>query len=220
MPVKQFAEKEEPLEQYPDADIDVNQVVKGRIFWHIGIASACHLLVVNAMITHVMPYLNTTGIARSVSSIVASIIPLISILGRLSFGWFGDRFDKRRIMATGFAFLCVSMLLFNSIASTGIWLIVPFVILCGFGYGGPIPILPGLIREYFGRERLGTILGFITGIMMIGSIIGPPMAGWIFDTFDSYRGAWFACAGVAAVGLITILTIPAKSDGSKLAHSV
>jgi MCP family monocarboxylic acid transporter-like MFS transporter 10 len=148
------------------------------------------------------------------------MIPIVSILGRLSFGWFGDRFDKRRTMATGFALLCVSMLLFNAVASTGRWLIIPFIILCGFGYGGPIPLLAGIIREYFGRKRLGTILGFIMGITLIGSIVGPPMAGWIFDTSGSYRGAWLACAGIAAAGLISIVTIPAKSDESKLAHSV
>jgi MFS transporter, OFA family, oxalate/formate antiporter len=218
--VEQPSEKDRLIEQDPDADIDVKQVVKGRIFWHIGIASACHLLVVNAMITHVMPYLNTAGIARSLSSMVASMIPIVSILGRLSFGWFGDRFDKRRTMATGFALLCVSMLLFNAVASTGFWLLVPFIILCGFGYGGPIPLLAGIIREYFGRKRLGTILGFIMGITLIGSIVGPPMAGWIFDIFGSYRVAWLACAGITAAGLISILTIPSKSNEMKAAHSV
>jgi sugar phosphate permease len=211
---------EEEVKEIPDADIDVKQVVKGSIFWHIGIASTCHLLVVNAMITHIMPYLRTAGIERSLSSLVASIIPITSILGRLSFGWFGDRFDKRWVMASGFALLSISMLVFNSVASTGIWLIVPFIILCGFGYGGPIPLVAAVIREYFGRRRLGTILGFVMGVTMFGSMVGPPLAGWIFDTFDSYRGAWFACAGIAAVSLISIITIPSKSNAIKTAHSV
>ena len=219
MSVEQASEKDIVIKQDPDADIDVKQVVKGSIFWHIGIASACHLFVVNAMVTHVMPYLRTVGIERSLSSMVASIIPVISILGRLSFGWFGDRFDKRWVMAIGFALLSISMFLFNAIAGAVLWLIVPFVILCGFGYGGPIPLLAAIIREYFGRKRLGTILGFIMGITLIGSIIGPPMAGWIFDTFGSYRDAWFACAGIAAVGMISLITIPSKSDAIKLAHN-
>ncbi|MEJ2739045.1 MAG: MFS transporter [Dehalococcoidia bacterium] len=219
-PVDHASETDRPIEQDSDADIDVKQVVKGRIFWQIGIAAACHLLVVNAMITHVMPYLNTTGIARSLSSLVASTIPVVSILGRLSFGWFGDRFDKRWTMAAGFALLSISMLLFNAVASTGRWLIIPFIILCGFGYGGPIPLLAGIVREYFGRKRLGTILGFVMGVMLLGSIIGPPMAGWIFDTSGSYRGAWLACAGIAAAGLISIVTIPAKNDEIKTSYSV
>ena len=211
---------EEETEEDPVDDIDVKQVVKGSIFWHISIASTCHLLVVNAMITHIMPYLRTAGIERSLSSMIASIIPIISILGRLSFGWFGDRFDKRWVMASGFALLSISMLLFNAVASTGIWLIVPFIILCGFGYGGPIPLVAAVIREYFGRKNLGTILGFVMGITMFGSIVGPPMAGWIFDTFGSYRGAWLACVGFAAVSVISIITIPSKSDTIKASHSV
>jgi MFS family permease len=219
-PEEQASEENIFTDQDPDADVDVKQVVKGSVFWHLAIASACHLFVVNAVITHLMTYLRTIGIDRSISSMVTSTIPIISILGRLSFGWLGDRFDKRWVMATGFFFLLASMLLFNSLASAGVWLIVPFVILCGFGYGGPIPVIPAVIREYFGRARLGTILGFVLGITMLGSMMGPPLAGWIFDTFGNYRSAWFACAGIAAAGFISLITIPRISDFKKTAHSV
>ena len=212
--------EEDALLQVPDVDIDVKKVVKGSIFWHLGIASACHIFVVNAVITHVMTYLRTVGIERSLSSMVTSIIPIISIFGRLSFGWLGDRFDKRWVMATGYILLLASMLLFNAVASTGVWLIMPFMIFCGLGYGGPIPVIPAILRDYFGRARLGTILGFVLGITMLGSIMGPPMAGWIFDTFDSYRGAWFVCAGIVAIGFISLITTPRKTDTIKAAYSV
>jgi MFS family permease len=94
------------------------------------------------------------------------------------------------------------------------------MILCGLGYGGPIPVIPAIVRDYFGRARLGTILGFVLGITMLGSIMGPPLAGWIFDTFDSYRSAWFACAGIVAIGLISLITTPPKTDATKASLSV
>jgi sugar phosphate permease len=195
----------------PDIDIEVKQVIKKRIFWFIGIASACHLLIVNAVVTHVMTYLGTAGIARASSSIVASAIPIISIAGRLSFGWFGDRFDKRWVMVAGYLFLCTGLLIFNGIASTGTWLLFLFIIFFGLGYGGPIPIVPAILREYFGRAHLGTLIGFILGITMVGSIIGPPLAGWFFDTFHSYKGAWFTCAGIAVIGIICLASIPSAN---------
>ena len=219
-PIEQPSEEDISLQQVPDADIDVKKVVKGSVFWHLGIASGCHIFVVNSVITHVMTYLRTVGIERSLSSMVTSIIPIISILGRLSFGWLGDKFDKRWVMATGFFFLLTSMLLFNAISSVGVWLIVPFMILCGLGYGGPIPVVPAILRDYFGRARLGTILGFVLGITMLGSIIGPPLAGWIFDTFGSYRIAWFACAGVGTIGFISLVTAPSNTDAIKASYSV
>jgi sugar phosphate permease len=216
---EESSEEDISLLQNPDADIEVKKVIKGSVFWHLGIASGCHIFVVNAVITHVMTYLRTAGIERSLSSMVISIIPLISIAGRLSFGWMGDRFDKRWVMATGFIFLLTSMFLFNGVASAGVWLIIPFMIFCGLGYGGPIPVLPAIIRDHFGRARLGTILGFVLGITMCGSILGPPMAGWIFDTFGSYRIAWFACAGVVTIGFISLITTPSKTATIKEDYS-
>jgi MFS family permease len=75
-----------------------------------------------------------------------------------------------------------------------------------------------MLREYFGRAHLGTLIGFALGITMVGSIIGPPLAGWFFDTFQSYRGAWFTCAGIIIAGLICLVSIPSV-DKAKAAYS-
>jgi MFS family permease len=45
------------------------------------------------------------------------------IAGRLSFGWFGDRFDKRRVTAMGMALLGLSMIMFNLVALCW-WLVI------------------------------------------------------------------------------------------------
>ena len=63
-----------------------------------------------------------------------------------------------------------------------------------------------LLREYFGRSRFGTILGSLTGIMMLGVMAGPPLAGWVFDKWQSYRGVWFALATLSVVALVSVVT--------------
>ncbi|MFC1893093.1 MFS transporter [Chloroflexota bacterium] len=194
--------------QSADLDVGVRQAAKSRAFWHISLGMMCNFLVISASTTHIMPYLSTISIARSTSSLVASAIPITSILGRLSFGWLGDRFDKRRVIACSFILVSLSMLVLNYTANVGAWLLVPFVILLGIGWGGMIPMMPALPREYFGRAGLGTILGFILGIVSLGDLAGPPLAGWVFDTWGSYQNAWFAFAGVAIVGMVTLLTTP------------
>jgi OFA family oxalate/formate antiporter-like MFS transporter len=195
--------------QSTEVDIGVRQTLKSRAFWHISLGLACHVLAVMAVITHVMPYLSTVGVARSTSSLVASAISLVSIFGRLSFGWFGDRYDKRWVTSLGFAVTILGMLLFGYTANNAEpWLLVLFVIFFGVGFGAPIPMTSALVREYFGRVRLGTIIGLVMGVMMIGQIIGSPLAGWVFDNFGSYQGAWFAFAGVVVVGTVGLLTTP------------
>ena len=129
-----------------------------------------------------MPYLNTIGIERTYAGWVAGAIPVVSVLGRLGFGWFGDRFYKQRLTAIGVALTVVSLLMFGFVDQLGDWGLVVFVVLFSIGYGGPVPMIPSLLRERFGRTHLGAILGMSQGLAMIGSIAGQPLAGWIFDT--------------------------------------
>lgn len=192
-----------------EAGIGVKQVLKSGIYWHIALGMMCHMMVIHAVVTHVMPYLSSIGVPRSTSSLAASGTAIGSICGRLSFGWFGDRFDRRWLAAGGCLLISLSMMLFNSITGAGTLMIVLFLIPFGIGYGGPIPMMPALLREHFGRTRLGTVLGLALGVAALGTIAGPPLAGWIFDAYGSYRGAWFVFSGVALAGMVSFITTPA-----------
>jgi MFS family permease len=194
--------------QVNEVAIGLNQALKSRPFRHSALGLICHMCVINSVIVHVMPYLSSIGIARTTSSFIASSIPLISIAGRLSFGWLGDRLDKRRITTLGFAMLSLSMVCFGFSSAVGIWLIIPFLILFGIGYGGPIPVMLTLLREHFGRARFGSILGIIIGGALLAGMIGAPLAGWVFDSFGSYMCAWFGFAVITIVGMLSILTTP------------
>jgi MFS family permease len=194
--------------KYDDVDVSTKQALKSRAFWHVSLGLMCHFAIAIAVLTHVMPYLSSIGIPRETSGWVAMALQLMTIAGRLSFGWFGDRFDKRRVTAIGMALLGLSMIMFNYVHATGIWLMITFIIVFGIGYGGPVPMTAALIREYFGRARLGTILGLSTGVLYVGSLIGPPLTGWIYDTYGSYQGAWLIMAGVAFAGMVSLITAP------------
>ena len=195
-----------------ELDIGVKQVLKSSAFWHIAMGFMCHILVMNAVITHVMPYLSSIGFTRSFSSLVASAIPLASIVGRLSFGWLGDKFDKRRVTALGFVLASLGLLSFGYVATARTWMFVPFLVFVGLGYGGPIPMMPALLREYFGRVRLATVLGLVMGVAALGGVVGPLLAGLAFDKLGSYQVAWLGFAGLVVVGMISLITTPSVGN--------
>jgi OFA family oxalate/formate antiporter-like MFS transporter len=202
------ASEGQPSAQGNELNIGVKQILKSSAFWHISMGFMCHILVMNAVITHVMPYLSSIGFTRSFSSLMASAIPATSIAGRLGFGWLGDKFDKRRIAALGFVLASLGLISFGYIASAGAWVLVPSLVIIGLGYGGPVPMMPALVREYFGRVRLATILGLVMGVAALGSMVGPPLAGLAFDRLGSYQVAWFGLAGLVIAGMVSLLTTP------------
>jgi sugar phosphate permease len=201
--------------QFAEKDIGPRQFLRDRAFWHIGLALMLQVLVLMAVITHVMPYLSSINIERATAAFIASAIPLSSIGGRLSFGWFSGRFDNRRMAALGFAMMSAGMLLFSYAASVAMLALVPFFILFGIGYGSLTTMRVALVREYFGRKRFGTVHGFIIGIMSIGTIAGPPLAGWVFDSRGSYQSIWLIFAGLLLLALAIIAATPLSEGKGK-----
>jgi MFS family permease len=189
-----------------EVDLRVKQAVRSGTFWRLVLARTYLMITMMAIITHVMPYLSSLGISRSSSGLVATAIPLTSIIGRLSFGWFGDRYDKRTVAATSFVMMGSGVLCFTYASATH-WLLVPFIILLGIGYGGTNSILPALARVHFGRTHFGSVYGLMEGFGAMGGLIGPTIAGWAFDNWGSYQTIWLWIAVLSILAIISVLTI-------------
>ncbi|MFC2007632.1 MFS transporter [Chloroflexota bacterium] len=195
-----------------ETSITAKQALRSRAFWHIAFAAMCHAFVLGALVTHIMPYLSSINIDRSTSSLVALLLPVTSISGRLGIGWLGDRMDGRWVYAMGFVLMTIGMLFCSYLPGVGMWMLVPFVIVFSFGWGGNVTMRMSLSMRYFGRASYGTILGSSSVVMMIGHMAGTPLAGWIYDTWGSYQGAWLGFTLVTLAGMVLALTIPAPES--------
>jgi cyanate permease len=51
------------------------------------------------------------------------------------------------------------------------------------------------------------MIGIVMGSASVGGIIGPTMAGWVFDSLGSYYFIWLALSGLAAVAVILALRL-------------
>ena len=155
-----------------------------------------------------MPYLSSLDIPRSISGLAATAIPLLSIGGRFGFGWLTDRFDAGKLMMVALMSLALGLVCFEFVATGWTWLLVPALTFFGIGYGGNITLLGIVVARYFGRGSFGSILGWIWGILLVGNVAGPPVAGWVFDTYGSYQWVWLGFAALVVAGAVVISNIP------------
>jgi len=200
-----------------EADIKVRHALRSGSFWRITVVFLVFAALMQAVITHVMPYLSSIGMARSKSQWVAAAIPLASVGGRLGLGWLGDKFDTRKVLAAALAMMGLGLLCYGYIAHAGTWLIVPFLILFGTGYGGCLSTRASLIRTYFGRANFGSIFGLMVGFGMLGGIAGAPVAGWVYDTWGSYQSVWLTMALLTVPALLSIINIAPVTAAAKKA---
>lgn len=193
--------------EIPGVEFNVKRILTGRVFWRIALAYFIHLIVMSAVITHIMPYLGSVGVSRSNAAIVATAVPLISIIGRIGLGWLGDKTNRRLVAAGTFGLVSCGVLCFAYVNNAAIPLLIGFVFLFGTSYGGGLILRTALARDLFFGRKFGTVFGALMGINMAGAIIGPPLAGWVYDTWDSYKPVWLALALLPLISILLILSI-------------
>jgi MFS family permease len=187
--------------QSPEINLTLKEALYERSFLYLTLAEFLRFMIVTAVVTHVMPYLGSIGLSRKTAGLVAAGIPLFSIIGRIGFGWLGDIYNKKYIMILTFFLLGTGMVAFCYVQI--FWVLILFLLLFPPSFGGTMVLRVSMLREYFGRDSFGKLLGIIMGAASLGGIIGPPLAGWVFDTWKNYQYIWLPFAG--SVGLAILL---------------
>ena len=205
----------EKVEDVSHTGMTTRQALRSRAFWQLSIASCCHSFLLGAVVTHMMPYLSSLGVERPTASFIAMILPVASIVGRLNGGWLGDRYGRKKVFTTSFFLMTIGVFIYGCLDYNRLWLLIPFILALSLGWGGSVTTRLTLLREYFGRRSFGTIMGFMSGVMMVGHITGAPLAGWIYDTWGTYRGAWLAYGAVTLLGAFLVFTLPAVKNNSE-----
>ena len=167
-------------------------------------------MIVAAVITHIMPYLSSLDISRSRAALMTSSIPLLSIIGRIGFGWLGDTRDKRYVMAGAYSLAGAGILVFSYVQMP--WLIFLFLILYPLSFGS-VGLRGAIIKEYFGMVSFGKLFGIMVAISVVGGAMGPFLAGWTYDTLGSYHPIWLAFAGISIIPIILMLTMKRPEVG-------
>ncbi len=166
----------------------------------------------SALIVHEMPYLTGIGISENLAAMTMVGITISSLIGRLGFSWLGDIYKKKYLLAIGCTLQVIGTFIFANIRSA--WMIIPFLLTYGPGFGGPIPLLGAIQADYFGTKSYAALRGMFTFGWTIPGIIAPVLAGWIYDVYGSYRTAFiiFAIVGILALPSVLLIRKPSKES--------
>jgi sugar phosphate permease len=186
-------------------EIRFADALRNRAFLFLALSEAIRMMVVAAVMTHIMPYLNVLHTPRATAGLIAAGLSVISILGRLGFGWLADSFDKPHTLAISTAMMSVGM--FSLFYVDIWWIMILFLFLFPVGFGGGTSVRGALLGEYFGRAVFGRLMGLVMGIGAIGAMIGPTLTGFIFDTTRSYAAAWIGLGIISCFSVLLVLNI-------------
>lgn len=186
----------------------IKKILKMRAFWQIGLVFIIQMSAATTVVTHMMPFLVSIGIERTSAGKIAMLIPIISLFARFPFGMLCDMFVKKHVMALALGLKCSGLFVGFLVGRGHVELIYLFVTLFGLGIAGVAPIRVPILREYFGTKNFGMIYGMGSVFFTLGLITAPPIAGWVFDTMQSYQPVWLVLAGLSLLCEINVATLP------------
>jgi MFS family permease len=138
-----------------------------------------------------------------------------SILGRLLFGWLGDRASPALLLAISLLLLAIGPaileLVFLRLGLREVELLWLYAVPFGTGIGANAVIMPVLVGRCFGELEFSRIMGLLMGGFAIGIIAGIPVSGWVYDTTGSYERVLIGCAvGLLLAALLAALIRPER----------
>jgi sugar phosphate permease len=185
-------------------DFTAREAMRTRSFWLISAGHALALLTVSAVMVHLIAHL-TEGLDYTITEAggVVALLTGFQMLGQLSGGYLGDRFNKRLICAACMVAHATGLLLVTFASSFA--MVFAFTVLHGLAWGTRGPLMVALRADYFGASSFGTIMGFSSLIVMLGMSGGPVFAGIMADAYGNYQVALAVLAGLAGLGSLFFL---------------
>ena len=190
---------DEPLE----LELTPKQALQSISFWLLAIAFAAWSVTVTVVAIYHIPFLiEDLGTSPVQAASIASLTLLLSVPGRIIFGWIGDILNIRILLSATLYVQAISILIMSLVTSPS-W--VPlYMALLGPSYGGSASLRQAIVAHFYGRKNFGTISGLLQFVDLPGAVLGPILVGWLVDSFDGYSVGFQAAAGFLFIGAIAV----------------
>jgi MFS family permease len=182
----------------------LREAVRSPVFMVLAALFVFAAIGIGGMIVHLVPMLTDAGLSPVRAGAVAGLLGFAIIFGRAATGIVVDRVFAPRVACVAFA-----------LAACGCWLLAwggaewaaVAAVLVGLAMGAEVDLISYLVARYFGLGAYGSIYGWLYAVFMVGSSIGPVIAGAAFDRWGNYDvgiavlGSSLAIAAVIALRL-------------------
>lgn len=228
-PLVIFVMKDKPSDigQNPDGDPEppreqaivsrtFGELFSSYAFWLLLIGSLCSIGSIGAVNFHMKFVFLDQGFTKGPEVDgawrTASILILwSSIAGRLSIGYFADRFSKKWVMFATYFIVAATIPLLLQVHPGSDFYLYAFAVLFGFGMGADYMMIPLMAAEVFGVNSLARAMAVILPVNTIGQTWFPYLVSHLQRTMNGYQGAMTVVLAVAMTGALAIALLPRHS---------
>jgi len=171
-------------------EISLKDALRTKQFWLLYTGSFSFGLGLFIPFVHLIPFSNDLGLPNATAVMLFSLIGVGSTVGRFLLGSIADKIGRRLSLVIMYAGAAATFAWW--LAAANVWQLATFVLIYGACYGGYVAILPAVAADYFSGPNISGVIGTLITSVAVGNLIGPPIAGFIFDLLQSYTIPIFA----------------------------
>lgn len=140
---------------------------------------------------HVSASARDMGLGEAFAVGLVGLIGVGSLVGRFAIGLLADRLGRAQTLVLMQLSMGASYVLWG--AAGGQAMLVLFALWFGLSYGSIVSLLPAIYMDYFGGRSVASVVGTLYSGAALGNLLGPVLAGAVFDHSGHYLGVMVAC---------------------------
>jgi MFS family permease len=140
---------------------------------------------------HVSASARDLGLGEAFAVGLVGLIGVGSLVGRFAIGLVADRLGRAQTLVLMQLSMGASYVLWG--AAGGQVLLVIFALWFGLSYGSIVSLLPAICMDYFGGKSVASVVGALYSGAAVGNLLGPVLAGAVFDFSGHYLGVMAVC---------------------------
>ncbi len=180
------------------------QALRTQAFWLLAVGHGLALLVVTAVNVHAISHMKQElGYSLPQASFIITLMTIAQGAGMLLGAAVGDRWSKRHIAALCMLAHMVGLLMLAY--AVHVSMLVVFAVLHGMAWGLRGPLMQALRADFFGVREIGMIMGLSAVVISIGQVVGPLVAGVVYDWTGHYQVGFVVLALLAGGGSVMFL---------------
>ena len=184
-------------------NLSLREAIHTRQFWMLCAVFGCLWFGATAIWVHIVIHAIDLGIPAISASRILAIMGGVGIAGRILTGSLADRIGYKPALLIGFTLISASFLWL--LVAKELWALNLFAVIFSLGMAGLAVLEAPLIARLFGLGSLSVIMGSVEFVSTTLSTPSAIVAGYIFDTMDSYQLAFLIFAGVSIIGFMLSL---------------
>jgi|TARA_B100000959_G_scaffold286896_2_gene367900 MFS family permease len=188
------------------SDYSLREAMRTKKFWLLLAGVTCAGFSYPSFMTQLIPHMQSVGWGSTQATLVLTVLAGTALASKISWGLISEKLTARISFVIAI-FTMSSGVILVTLAGSSVF-VWPAIVYFGAGFGGIGPLMSLVVMEVFGMRNYGTIQGVVTMVLAtVPILIGPIVAGRLFDLTGSYDTSFWIVSGIFAAGGLLVFSV-------------